>query len=231
MSASGPLNGFLLTRVDGANVSAFDLEGCPYIEHLGKISGTGWDEYKFACPVLIPGEHIGYDGPPFNYTIVCRHSGPRLLLLAHRRQIADHLVDHMLPEYVFPNLERVKIDVPRIINLCLSKTFAYKLTSAHGRFNGSGGALKSTSFYGENLSRSKVFRNVAGAFDFFSCGLGKSLIREEDQVESLHEARRQGEIVRLGNDGFVSVFFKDTRRAQAVEAVLRYLKKMQLIKA
>lgn len=168
-----------------------------------------WEAYKLASAAPLLGEDRD-NGRKFEYDLVARCSGSRVLLLAPHREIVEFFIEHELGPLMFPPLRRVAIAVDQLVKSLTSKPANYVLSFAHARVPAFGTSLRAISFYGEDLGEASLFRRDLDLLVFFTCGL--------------REASGGYEIVRLGSEGAVSFYYSGPHRVLEVENALRYLR-------
>jgi hypothetical protein len=86
------------------------LERSPSLRFIGKLPLTNWEQYTYESQQPLHGEDDKVT-PPFYYTITCRPSGSRVLILGAARQIVEHLIRRDLEKVLSPSIRRVSIAV------------------------------------------------------------------------------------------------------------------------
>lgn len=187
-----------------------DLLRCPRLRFHRLITSTKWEEYSYSSQKPLRGEDITITKPPFTYQVICRRSGPRLLLLSVDKEITEFVVEKDLSTFLVPHLRRVGIAVDKLVNDIAEMPDNYALSLVHARVQIFGSSLRSVSFYGDNLAEAPLFRDQMSSMTFFKCGL--------------KHLSGGAEIVQLGIGGEVSLRLTDSRRIADTEAVLRFLR-------
>src|SRR5579862_4622838 len=104
-----PLSGYLLST-RASTIEPRFLGELPVLKDRRQVSSTKWIEYRYHSPVPLQGEaQFGLAG--FDYRVLCRHSGPRLLLLSEGKEVVDVLVDQEIVPALGAPLRRVRIPV------------------------------------------------------------------------------------------------------------------------
>ena len=134
-----------------------------------------------------------------------------MILLAPRRRVIDYALAQILDRRIYPNLRKVSITIDRMIEFCRQKESEFLVTSLHGRFAGPSTQLRSLSLYGDDVTQSSLYATHHELFNFHSGGLGRRLFNGLPKVKPNEE----GEIARLGNDGFINLNL--ATRAKAME--------------
>ena len=156
------------------------------------------------------GEDTDNTPGPFRYLLVCRRSGPRVLLLSLNRQIVDHVLKEVLNRLFVPALHPVPIAVDTLVKNLTLHPRVYALSFVHARVPAFGTSLRAVSFYGEDLAEASLFRENASLMNFFTCGLRR--------------AHGGNEILRVGNDGTISFYMRGSDDVLDVEEALRFLR-------
>jgi hypothetical protein len=201
-------SGLLLERPSKA-IQRSDLTSAAEFKYGGTIGGSAWENYTFDSPVPLHGEEPMLSRPPFQYPLVCRRSGTRLLALSLNRGIVEHLLETGFYG-ALARLKRVSIGVDQLVKSLATKPTDYALSFAHARVPAFGASLRAVSYYGEDLAEAALFRDQLALMVFFTCGL--------------REAKASSEIVRLGADGQVSFLLNHQRRVIEVERALSFLR-------
>jgi len=188
-------------------VQRADLEKVRNVSFVEVVHGTNWEHFSLKSEqALRPEDRPG----PYDYPIICRRSGSRVLVLSVTRQIVEHLLQHDFESIFSPQLRRVSIAVDGLVKGIANKPTAYALSFAHARVPAFGNSLRAISFYGDDLAEASLFRGQLDLMVFFTCGL--------------REAAGATEIVRLGGDGAISFFMGTSHRVLEVERALSFLR-------
>jgi len=219
------LSGFLLASPEARNFSREDLEqrrpeskGMPTLKYKNSTNTHAqWDEYELFSQVQLNEDNDTESrGPPYKYLVYLIRGRSKLVLLAERRKVAEHVLNYVINQNIFPNLRKISINMDLMISRCSEKDCEFLITSLHGRFAGSSRQLRSLSLYGDDVTSSGVYSNNADLFNFYSCGVGRRLYDEIPRFTPMDD----GEILRVGNDGFVSFSLGDRKKAlQFIKAV------------
>src|SRR4051794_11878025 len=85
------LSGYLLTWPQGP-IEKTHLLRCKKLEFVGDVASSHWEELHYISPVPLYREDSDVGAGPYEYTIVCRRSGPRVLLLSEHAEIIEYLL-------------------------------------------------------------------------------------------------------------------------------------------
>lgn len=204
------LSGVLL-EFSGGPISRREIERA-HLKFIQIIRDTSWEEFVFESPEPLIGEIASEPSALFQYTVVCRRSGARLLLLSPNRTIVDHLIEKQMAKVFVPRLRFVPIAVDDLVRAVVNKPSLYSLTRVYARVPAYGQNLRSVSYYGDDLGEANMFREQMDKLSFFVCGLRNAIEGHE--------------LVRLGSDGAISFFVAqpEGKRLREVERVLNFLK-------
>lgn len=203
------LTGFLLDWPSRA-IQREDLLLCRRIKYLSTIGNSLWEEYRYDSSTALCGEDPTIQSPPFHYSLICRRSDSRILLLSQHRQVVEHLIQSELDIIFIPHLRRMSIAVDDVVRDITHNPGTYVLSFVHARVPAFGSMLRSVSFYGDNLAGAALFRDQLDVMVFFTCGL--------------RYAAGGTELIRMGVDGGISFFLTETDKVLDIERVLKYLR-------
>ena len=201
------LSGLLLDSSSGV-IERDDLLACNRLKFFHVVGKTGWEVYSYHSPEPLRGEEPETD--TFVYSIICRRSGSRLLLLGSGREIVPYVLDRELNNLFSPHLRKVQIGIDPLVKAITRTPRDYVLSFAHARVPAYGANLRSVSFYGDDLANARFFKDHVDLMTFFTCGL--------------RQVVGGTEIVRLSTDGAISFIFTDSDRVREVEKVLHFLR-------
>lgn len=222
-----PLSGYLLANTSRHDFSSDELavrtpsrEGGPTLHVKGPAFGLRrWDRCELATPVPLDDERTEGATDLYHYPVYLLRGFSKLVLLAERRRIADYVVRFVLEPAVVPRLRKVAVPLDDVVRHCRSPESVFLITSLTGRFSGAARQLKTISLYGEDVTSSSVFSEHGHLFNATTCGFGRRLF---DGLPSISGAE-EGEILRLGNDGFVTASIADQARAIEFSRVVRFI--------
>jgi hypothetical protein len=203
------LSGVLYMTGDSGAISKIEFLKCHRLANDHAIPGTHWGQTEFSSPVALSGEDEYRTEGPFVYPIFYRISGGRLLLLSKRRHIVEELNQRYLSQIFRPPLHPVQIAVDGLVREVTKAVGPYVLSFVHARLAAFGTSLRSLSFYGDDVSDAKMFRENVALFNCHTCGL-RSVVGGP-------------EIIRLGNDGGVSFVGTRANRLIEVEQALGFV--------
>jgi hypothetical protein len=217
MTSDYPFLSGLLLDWPVRSIQRADLEQYGHLRFLSEIGGSKWEKYLYASPTPLRNEDRLGASAPFEYEIICRRSGSRILVLSEGRNIVEHLVKDGLDLMLAPGLRKVSIAVQELVNAIAARPTLYVLSFVHARVPAFGASLRSVSFYGDDLAEASLFRDQMELLIFFVCGLRR--------------ATGGPEIVRLGADGAISFRLSSPveDRIREVEEILRFLRVEQYL--
>jgi hypothetical protein len=177
-----------------------------------------WDEYRLISPIPLADEPEG-SRKAYEYSIYIIRGFGKIILLADRRRVAEYVITNIVEKRIFPNFRKVPIYLDRLIDFCREPASEFLITSLYGRFSRPGRQLRTMSLFGDDVTDSELFKQNSHLFNFYQCGLGRRLF---DGLPSLRP-NEEGEIARVGNDGFVMVNLGDRRRATEFMRVVSFV--------
>jgi len=204
------LSGFLLSnRRTGERLSVESLDRLPGVSNRSDLL-RHWGRAVFESNEPLTEEDRARGSPPFVHPLVWRTSGPRLLLLSDSSEVVEH-VRSVMVKTLGIRFDPVRIAVDDLVKSAASKPAEYVFSFIHARGSAFGTALRSVSFYGDDVTEAKYFRDGVNLFNFHTCGVRR--------------ASGGGEFVRIGNEGSLSSRSVDAARLHEVETLLSYLRK------
>lgn len=188
------------------------------LKHTRVFNLARWDEYSLRSFVPL-GDETAEENGPFDYLVYIVRGYSKLLVLSHRRRIVEVALAQVFSNCVYPNLRKVPILIDEMIDFCQRPEAEFLITSLHGKYSGSGTDLRSISLYGDDVSRSTLFVEHHGQFNFHTCGLGRRLF------DGLPKAALpdDGEVIRIASDGFVSLKLATRAQATEIQSVVDYV--------
>ena len=192
-------------------VQVSHLIACKEVMLRGVIAGSRWEEFNFRSEKALQSEDRFNVPGPYTYTIVCRRSGTRLLLLAPDRAVASYLAHEVLAPKFLPGLRPVSIAVDDLVKAVVERPTDYVLSFVHARVPAFGASLRAVSFYGDDLAEAPFFRDNLGLLTPFTVGLRRAIGGPE--------------LLRLSGDGFLSFYLNAPAKVLEVEEVLAFLRK------
>jgi hypothetical protein len=197
-----------------------EATGGPTLTHVNSrvFNMPRWDNFQLATTVPLTDE--ARDQPSYQYPVFIIRGLSKLIILAHRRRIADFIITRILDRQIFPKVRKVSIFVEPMIEHCRRSDADYLITSLHGRFSGPATDLKSISLYGDDVTRSGIYADHHDLFNFHSAGLGRRIQPSRPPARSVEDG---AEIVRLASDGFVSVNLGSRQRAIELTKVIAFV--------
>ena len=188
-----------------------------FISHAYRL--RQWDELELTSPIPLADEVDAEGAGPYKYKVLAVRGFSKVVLLAERRRIVDYVLGQLLDRYVAPRLRKVALNLDETVSFCQLPDSAYLVTSLLGRFAGSARQLRAIALYGDDVTDTALFRDYGKLFNIYSCGLGR---RFENGVPTLTSSY-DGEIVRIGNDGFVLAHLGNKAKAKEFMKVVRFV--------
>jgi hypothetical protein len=182
------------------------------IQFVRTIESTGWEEYIYRSTVALRNEDQPSFGGQFEYGLICRRSGKRLLLVADANVIVDTCIKQELANGGI-RLRRVAMAIDPLVKHLTRTPERYVMTRVDALTDAAFGEnLRSVSFYGTDIGATSFFRDHVSVIQCYSCGL--------------RDAGSRNEILRLSNRGMVAFQYAGPSRLIAVERVLAFVRRM-----
>ena len=208
------LSGYLLSVIKkGQPFGSQFLRDNDNFEFLRQINDTGWELFNFTSktPLLeedkkVPFAEYGIPLPDkFIYPIVCRWSGSfRVLVLSSKKQIVDHLLNEKryFPTIFKPNLQNIYVKIDRFVKAISNNPddSFYFFSSLHARVPSSIDDIKTISFYGDDITESKIFRKEKNLLVCYKCG-----VKPVDHSQ---------ELLQIGSNGSISLSMPTTNSSE-----------------
>lgn len=198
-------NGYLLASTLGAMLERDALlcpqplrDGGPTLTFVGEGKLANWDELELISQISLAEENEAISPGPYRYRVLAIRGFSKLILLAERKRVVDYVLSQIFDRQVAPRLRKVSLNLDETIRFCEQATSPYLVTSLHGRVAGPSRQLRAIALYGDDITDTALFREFGHLFNVYSCGLGRRL--RAGLPTTMDE---EGEIVRVGNDGFV----------------------------
>jgi hypothetical protein len=180
-----------------------------------QVARTKWDEYRFRSSKPMRGEVQYNFGGTWEYVVLCRRSGSRLLLLSETTSIVETILD---AEGIYGRgvpLRRIGIAVDALVKGIAREPGEYLLSRVDAKVPGYGTSLRSITLYGEDLGEARLFREQLPHLQCYACGL--------------RYARGGTEICRLVNRGGISFRYSGESSLRAVEQAIGFVSKNQYL--
>lgn len=202
------LSGYVLSA-GGATFPRRAFDAVPSLTEGRTVGDTRWDEYTYRSDIPLRGEEQrGLYG--FEYRVLCRQSGPRVLLLSESKQIVDVLLAQAVRPSLALTLRRVRVPVDELVKSLAERPGAFVLSFVHARVPVYGQQLRSISLYGDDVAESTLCRTHLPLMECYACGL-------RDVVGG-------GELIRLRGDGVISLAAHGLRNMNLVERALGFVR-------
>jgi hypothetical protein len=196
---------------------AEDREKCVFkvksIQSREALWDTRWTLLRFVSGVALLDPQV--ETPPFVYPVFYRQSLRRALMLSHRRHIVDAFLKTVISFNRLAVLEAVYVDVQGLASLICCQPGAYAVTYLHARTSGLGSALRSLSFYGDDVTGSSLYREHSASLLAHTCGLR----------DVYADKRSRSEALRLSAEGSVSFYHSQREDLLAAEKALAFVSK------
>jgi hypothetical protein len=114
-------------------------------------------------------------------------------------------------------MRRVSISVDSLVRELVERPTRYCLSFVYARVPAFGAALRTVSFFGDDLGEASFFRDNVQLINVFVCGLRRT--------------EGGSEVLRLTSDGRISFNLLSADHVLAVEGVLRFLRQQDYLKA
>lgn len=177
---SREFHGLLLDAVTRP-IERRQFSGFPGISYDFCVPESGWEKYAYISQYPLLHEDDEGFSPPYEYPLLVRRSGPRVLVASVDRAVVEFLVSEGLGASGPAQLKRVQVAVDRLVNELVQRPPDYALFFAHARAPAFGASLRAVSFYGDDLAEASWFRDAVSVMTFHSCGLrnpaGQELLR------------------------------------------------------
>jgi hypothetical protein len=215
MSKSLYLQGYLL-GTGGEELTRENSLRSSQIYFTRQLEGTKWEEYRFSSPKPLMGEEQLTLTGSFDYIILARRSASRILVAGEGLRIVEQIIRFENSMGAGPKLRRVTISVHALVQAIAQTPGRYLLSRVDALVPGYGQALRSISFYGDDVGEAALFRTNLEVMQCYGCGLR--------EVASLKET------LRLVNKGVVSFQFNGPRSIIGVERALHFVSSQELLK-
>jgi hypothetical protein len=185
------------------------------LSFVGQITGTKWDEYRFRSSRPMRGEMQYNIGGVWEYIVISRRSGPRLLLLSEATAIVEVILESEAMYARGLPLRRVGVAVDALVKEIAHNPGEFLLSRVDARVAGYGTALRSITLYGEDIGEARMFREQLTQLQCYACGI--------------RHAQGGAEICRLVNRGGISFRYSGNRSLKAVEQAIGFVSKNQYL--
>jgi len=145
----------------------------------------------------------------FEYPLVVRKSGEKVILLSYTRKIVDHCINNIFPRTFSKFARFLPIEINSLVKHLAYNPNRYVISFVHARVQAYGEALRAVSFYGDDVAEVPLFRENLGFFSCYTCGL--------------RDVTGGGELIRLGNDGYISFNYAKSDHGKKIDLVLSYI--------
>jgi hypothetical protein len=193
------------------SVNMVDLLRCKRLTFVRMVGSSHWEELRYKSIVPLYGEDSTLIPGPYEYPVICRRSGARLLILSEHSDIVDYIIEEEFKDIFSPRLRHMNVAVDRLVKAITLKPTIYVLTYAHARVPAFGSNLRLITLYGEDLGQASLFHHMLKELTFASCGL--------------RLAAKPKEVVRLSADGAVSFLPANKQRLDHVEQILGFIRR------
>lgn len=185
-------------------------EQITFIQKITKAKN--WELYNFKSSQPLLGEEEQDLKESYDYPIICRRSGQRLLILSIGKNVIDFLLANVFARFIKPKFSHVPVAIHDLVTHIAQKPQRYVLSFVHARVSGYGAAVRAVSFYGEDVGEADLFRKNLYLFNCFICGL--------------RNVASGGEILRISSEGFVYFNCPSELRLGDVQLILNFIKEL-----
>jgi hypothetical protein len=202
--------GTRLTKENSLNAKA--------LEFIRQLPPTRWEEYQFRSHQALRGERqLDLEGP-FNYPVLCRRSGDRIIIVSETLDVVDAVLgtERLAPG---PPLERVEIDVHGLVEQIVTEPGRYVLSRVDAMVPAYESFLRSVTFYGDDIGRAPLFGEnlTTSRLQCYACGLRK--------------VPNRSETLRITNRGVLTFLYPTPQRMHDVERALGYVRELQFFRS
>lgn len=182
-----------------------------FVESGSLVKDSKWHQFMFVSekPLIDP----NVEKCPFRYDIYYRQSARRALLLSSRRHISEEFVRQLSASLGLAPFEAVYVDIQGLVTLVCEKPGPYAITYLHARTTGLGNAVRSLSFYGDDVTGCSLYRSHAESLLAHTCGLR----------DVYGDRRITSEALRVSADGGVSFYYGQSDDLVAAERALHFI--------
>lgn len=203
-------SGMILKPVERPKVKFQDfISQVKGVSDIQKISGTEWFSFTLRMKEPINIEDKPSRSGNFEYPFISRWGGETFICTASNREYALFLIEKLIPStglFFRPQ----GIDVNGFTKKTTYQPNKYSITSISARISTWGAALRSVSFFGEDITSSGILIENIERLNVTSCGIA--------------EATTSREIIRIGSRGSINFSIANTQNYNSIDKILKYLK-------
>lgn len=204
MNASGSL--YLRRRLSGAANPSIDWSGVRDLE-VSPAPVQGWTAMTLASKEPLNNEILQDNTQLFFYHFLLRQGqGDRFLLVANVPELSEVLLQRLGARKY---LTTPKIDTAGLTRMLASKPGRYSMSAVYADINGYGNALRSASFFGQDLADALAFVQLLPRLSAFRV--------------SLRDITHRIDVISVGARGQVSFPYKDAGSLRNVDQALLFL--------
>lgn len=179
------------------------------VSNVNKIAGTEWFSFTLSLkePINLedkPSRSGAYESP-----FISRWGGESFICTSSVREYSSFLIEKLIPStgLIF---RPQGIDVNGFVKKTTYQPYKYSITSISARISTWGAALRSVSFFGEDVTSSGILIENIEKLNVTSCGVA--------------EASTSREVVRIGSRGSINFSIANIQNYNSIDKILKYLK-------
>ena len=198
----------------GTRVIIEEVLKVSFVTSINLIEPTKWFQLEYLSKEALIDPVT--EQPPFKYPVFYRQSARRAVLVSLKRSIVEKLLASLAAVHKMRAPESVYVNVQGLVSLICDKPSSYAATYVHARTSGLGSALRSLSFYGDDVTGSSLYRGYSSALLPHTCGLRDVYANRSMTSEAL----------RVSTEGRVSFYGHGAADLFAAEKALGYVNKL-----
>jgi hypothetical protein len=179
------------------------------VENVRKISGTEWYSFLLKTKEPINIDDIPSNNGFFEYPFVCRWGGESLIFASSSKDSATFFIEKLIP-LTGLSFRQQGIDVNGFVRKTKNEPNRFTITYISARVSSWGAALRSVSFFGEDITSSGILRENLDKFSVTSCGVGEAIYSRE--------------ALRLGTRGSINFSVSASNNYNSIDNILKYIK-------
>lgn len=190
-----------------------------------------WHEITFETK--FPIEQNDSSPPPHRYAFIAIPGFSKIIVLSANRKISRYVERNILRRQYKQELKGVPFVIDKILESCASDECDYVVTSLVGRRGPNSTDVRTMTLYGPDVVGSATFAKERDFYNFTSCGLKRRHSSElVDDLDSDHDWfswTEERELLRVGNDGFVSTRITSLNQTKEFVRTIRFLLREDLV--
>lgn len=204
-------SGFILRPKYTSEKAVEDLlHSFPEIVNVSALPNTRWFSLMLSMKNPISLDDLPNNSGLFEYSIFGRWGGATFIFVAEEKYVINYLVDTYFPKKNYI-LVKQPIEVDGLVRKLILQPERYSITYMHAKTFAWGAALRSISFYGEDITSSGLILENVDKFNIVSCGITDSSLTKE--------------ALRVSNMGAISIVAANSATLNTVDVILKYISK------